>query len=347
MQYRQLGDTDVQVSLIGLGTMTWGEQNTQEEGFAQMDMAVDAGINFFDVAEMYPVPPRAETYGRSEEIMGNWFAQRGCRDKIFLATKVLGRGIHNGGIEYVRNGPRLNRQHITDAIEGSLRRLRTDYVDLYQLHWPERSTNFFGKLGYRHAEDDGIAIEETLEALAELVQQGKVRYIGISNETPWGMMEYLRLARERDLPRVVSIQNPYNLLNRSFEVGAAEISLREKISTLAYSPLAFGKLSGKYLNGQKPAKARLTLYERFARYNSENADAATEAYVKLAREHDLDPAQMALAYINSRDFITSNIVGATSLEQLRANIDSVDLQLSDDVLAGIETIHHRWPNPSP
>lgn len=347
MKYRKLGNTDIDVSLIALGSMTWGEQNTEAEGFEQMDMAVDAGINFFDVAEMYPVPPRPETFGRSEEIMGNWIAQRGSRDKIFLATKVTGRGDHNRGMEHIRNGARLNREQIVEALEGSLRRLRTDYVDLYQVHWPERATNFFGKLGYQHGEDDGVPIAETLAALDDLVQQGKVRHIGLSNETPWGMMEYLRLSREQGLSRVVSIQNPYSLLNRTFEVGAAEIGLREKVGMLAYSPLAFGKLSGKYLGGQKPPKARLTLYERFARYDKVNAEPAIEAYVKLAREHGLDPAQMALAYVNSREFMTSNIIGATSLEQLRANIDSVDLELSDEVLEQIEAIHARYPNPAP
>lgn len=347
MKYRKLGNTDIDVSLICLGSMTWGEQNTQEEGFAQMDMAVDMGINFFDVAEMYPVPPRQETHGGSEEIMGNWLAERGCRDKLFIASKVTGREGNNSSMSYIRGGARLSREHILEAVEGSLRRLRTDYIDLYQVHWPERATNYFGRLGYTHPQDDGIPIEETLTALDELVRAGKVRYIGLSNETAWGMMEYLRLARENNLARIVSIQNPYNLLNRSFEVGCAEISIREKVSALAYSPLAFGKLSGKYMNGQRPAGARLTLFERFMRYEKINCDEATAAYVNLAREHGLDPAQMALAYVNTREFITSNIIGATNLEQIKANIESVDVELSGEVLKGIETIHARYPNPAP
>jgi aryl-alcohol dehydrogenase-like predicted oxidoreductase len=347
MKYRKLGNTDIDVSLIGLGSMTWGEQNTEAEAFEQMDMAIDAGINLFDNAEMYPVPPRPETQGSTEDIMGKWLAQRGCRDRVVLATKVTGRGDLNRGLEHIRNGARLNREHIVKALEDSLRRLRTDYVDLYQVHWPERQTNFFGKLGYSHAGDDGVPIAETLEVLDDLVKQGKVRHVGLSNETPWGMLEYLRLARERGQARVVSIQNPYNLLNRTFEVGAAEISIREQVSLLAYSPLAFGKLTGKYLHGNKPPKARLSLYERFTRYEKVNAEPATEAYVQLAREHGLDPAQMALAYVNGREFVASNVIGATSLEQLKADIDSVDIELREDVLQGIEEIHARYPNPAP
>ncbi len=347
MKYRKLGNTDIDVSLICLGSMTWGEQNTQDEGFTQMDMAVDMGINFFDVAEMYPVPPRRETQGSTEQIMGNWLAGRGCRDKIFVATKVTGREGNNSSMDYIRGGARLSREHIFQAIEGSLRRLRTDYVDLYQVHWPERATNYFGRLGYTHPKDDGIPIEETLSALDDLVKAGKVRTIGLSNETPWGMMEYLRLAREKNFARIVSIQNPYSLLNRTFEVGCAEISIREKVSALAYSPLAFGKLSGKYMNGQRPAGARLTLFERFMRYEKVNCNEATAAYVNLARDHGLDPAQMALAYVNTREFMASTIIGATSLEQLKANIESVDIELSEEVLEGIEAIHARYPNPAP
>ena len=347
MEYRQLGNTDLKVSLICLGSMTWGEQNTQEEGFAQMDYALDQGVNFFDVAEMYPVPPKAETAGATETIMGNWLKDRGARDKVIVATKVTGRSGNNSGMEHIRGGPRLNREHIMAAVEGSLKRLRTDYIDLYQVHWPERQANFFGQLGYTSSEDDGVAIEETLSLMDELVQSGKVRHIGISNETPWGMLEYLRCADKHQQARIVSIQNPYSLLNRTFEVGAAEISVRENISMLAYSPLAFGKLSGKYLDGQRPAKARLTLYSRFTRYNKVNADEAVRAYVKLAQAHNLDPAQMALAFVNQRSFMTSNIIGATTMDQLKANIASADLRLSEDVLQGIEEIHARYPNPSP
>lgn len=347
MKYRMLGSTDINVSLICLGSMTWGEQNTEAEGFAQMDMAIDMGVNFIDVAEMYSVPPRPETYGRSEEIVGHWLHQRGCRDKVVLASKVTGRSERNSGVGHIRNGARLTKQQIVQAIDGSLQRLQTDYLDLYQVHWPERQTNFFGRLGYEHSDDDGVAIEETLEAMHQLVTQGKVRAIGISNESPWGIHEYLRLSREKGWARVVSIQNPYNLLNRSFEVGCAEFAMREQVGLLAYSPLAFGVLSGKYLHGQLPDGARLTLYDRFTRYGKVNVEEAIEAYVVLAGVHGLDPAQMALAYINGREFTTATIIGATTLEQLKSNIESVDLVLSDAVLEGINAIHERFPNPSP
>lgn len=347
MKFRKLGNTDEQVSVIGLGTMTWGEQNTQDEAFAQMDMAREHQINMFDVAEMYPVPPREKTQGSTEQFIGNWLSSRACRDDIFLATKVAGPASRNSGLAYLRNGPRLNREHINQAIDGSLKRLQTDYVDLYQVHWPERATNFFGRLDYQHSEEEVVSIAETLEALAELVTAGKVRYIGISNETPWGMMEYLRLARELNLPRIVSIQNPYSLLNRSFDVGAAEISIRESVSLLAYSPLAFGALSGKYLGGARPEGARITLFDRFTRYTSAPAEAATQAYVDLAKTHGLDPAQMALAFVNGRQSVASNLIGATNLAQLKANIDSVELELSEDVLAGIDQIHRTNSNPAP
>lgn len=347
MEYRPLGNTDVNVSVITLGTMTWGEQNTEAEAHEQIDYALDQGINFIDVAEMYPVPPRPETQGLTEQYLGTWLASRGRREDVVLATKVTGRSSRNSGLGHIRDGARLNRAQIHEAIDGSLRRLQTDYVDLYQIHWPERSTNFFGQLGYTHGDDDGVPIEETLSALAELVAAGKVRAIGLSNDTPWGVAEFLRLSREMDLPRVVSIQNPYNLLNRTFEVGLAEMAIREAVGLLAYSPLAFGVLSGKYLGGARPEGARITLYKRFSRYTNERAQDATEAYVKLAREHGLDPAQMALAFVNSRPFVTGNIIGATSMEQLRCNIDSAGLQLSDEQLQAIDAIHHGNPNPAP
>jgi aryl-alcohol dehydrogenase-like predicted oxidoreductase len=296
---------------------------------------------------MYPVAPKPETQGLSEDYIGQWLAKTGNRDKIVLATKVTGRGDSNPGTAHIRGGPRLTREQIHQAIDASLQRLQTDYVDLYQVHWPERSTNFFGELGYQPKTDDGVPIEETLSALGELVDAGKVRHIGISNETPWGMMEYLRLARETNLPRIASIQNPYNFLNRSFEVGLAEISLREKVSMLAYSPLAFGMLSGKYIGGKKPKGSRLALFDRFVRYGNPYAEAATEAYVNLAKEQGLEADQMALAFVNSRPFMTSNIIGATTMEQLKRNIDSINVSLSDEVVKAVEAIHHRYCIPSP
>jgi aryl-alcohol dehydrogenase-like predicted oxidoreductase len=347
MKYRKLGNTDLDVSLIALGTMTWGEQNTPKQAFEQMDYALDHGVNFFDVAEMYPVAPKPETQGLSEHYIGQWLAKTGNRDKIILATKVTGRGEANPGTAHIRGGPRLNRQQIHQAINDSLSRLKTDYVDLYQVHWPERSTNFFGELGYKHGKDDGVSIEETLSALNELVTQGKVRHLGISNETPWGVMEYLRLARENNWPRIASIQNPYNLLNRAADIGLAEIIIREKISMLAYSPLAFGMLSGKYIGGKKPAGSRLALFDRFIRYSNPFAQAATEAYAKLAQQHQLAADQMALAFVNGQQYMTSNIIGATTIEQLQRNIASIDVTLSEEILVAIENIHHRYRIPSP
>jgi aryl-alcohol dehydrogenase-like predicted oxidoreductase len=347
MEYRQLGTTDLKVSQICLGSMTWGEQNTEAQAFEQLDYAREQGVNFIDCAEMYPVPPRPETCGRTEEYIGNWLAARGNRASVILATKVTGRGEANSGVGHIRGGPRLNRAQILQACEDSLKRLRTDYIDLYQLHWPERQANFFGRLGYQHSSDDGIAIAETLDALEELVVAGKARHIGLSNETPWGMMEYLKLSAAEGKPRIVSIQNPYNLLNRTFEVGCAEIAIRENCGLLAYSPLAFGALSGKYLNGQKPAGARLTLFERFQRYTGPRAIAATKAYVDLAREFSLDPAQMALAFVNRQPFVTANIIGATTMQQLRSDIGSAAVELSDELLAAIEAVHSANPNPAP
>ncbi len=348
MEYRKLGKTNLDVSAICLGTMTWGEQNTLDDALAQMDYAVAEGVNFFDTAEMYPVPPKAETQGSTERCIGEWFARRGRRDKVILATKVSGRSDATGDWKHLRGGPRLSRAHIHQAVRDSLTRLQTDYIDLYQVHWPERTTNFFGQLGYRHRDqDDLVSIEETLTALSELVKDGLVRHVGISNESPWGVMEYLRHAREKNLARVASIQNPYNLLNRSFEVGLAEMAIREQVGLLAYSPLAMAMLSGKYMGGQRPDGARLTLFKRFQRYSSPHAVAASEAYVNLALENDLDPATMALAYVNSRPFVTSNIIGATTIEQLRSNIASINCRLSPDVEAGIDAIHARYSNPAP
>ncbi|MDH5217560.1 MAG: NADP(H)-dependent aldo-keto reductase, partial [Gammaproteobacteria bacterium] len=302
--------------------------------------------NFFDTAELYPVPPKAETYTATETIIGNWFEQRKNRDKVILASKVAGPG---EWVDYMRDGKMcLDRKNINAAIEGSLKRLKTDYIDLYQLHWPDRQTNFFGQLGYQHNPvDNSVPIEETLDILDELVKSGKVRHIGLSNETPWGTMQFVHKAETKNQARIVSIQNPYNLLNRSFEVGLAEIAHRESVGLLAYSPMAFGALSGKYINNQKPEGARLTLFERFDRYSNPQALAAIEAYVTLARKHGLDPAQMALAYVNSRSFLTSNIIGATNLVQLKSNLESIELKLSEEVLDDIDAIHTRQPNPSP
>ena len=347
MEYRRLGRTDIDVSVICLGTMTFGEQNSEAEAHAQLDYALDRGINFIDTAELYAIPPTAETYGRTEQFIGSWLKSSGRRDDIVLATKIAGPG--EGWVDHIRGGKsRFDRTNIQQALEGSLRRLHTDYVDLYQLHWPERPTNFFGKLGYTHdAEGPAPHIEQTLEALGEMVEAGKIRHIGLSNETPWGVMKFIETAERMGLPRVVSVQNPYSLLNRTFEVGLAEVAHREEAGLLAYSPLGFGVLSGKYLDDAQPAGGRLTRWPHYDRYSNDQALAATRAYVELARENGLDPAQMALAFVNSRPFLTSNIIGATTMEQLKANIDSAELRLPETVLEGIEAIHTRHPNPSP
>lgn len=350
MQYRQLGNSDLTISELCLGTMTWGEQNTQDEAFEQLDYAVAQGINFIDTAEMYPVPPKPETQGATETIIGNWLAARANRDKVIIASKVSGRA---PWLSYIRddmnNGEtRLNRQNISAAIDTSLQRLQTDYLDVYQLHWPDRQTNYFGQLGYKHPkDDDGVELVETLSAMADLVKAGKIRHIGLSNETPWGLMQYLRLAEQHNLPKPVSIQNPYNLLNRTFEVGLAECALRENVPLLAYSPLAFGVLSGKYLNGARPENARLSLFDRFIRYTGNEADAAVEAYLNVAKKHNLDAAQMALAFVNRQPFLGSNIIGATSMQQLKSNIASAEVVLNKDVLKDIEAVHQQWANPCP
>ena len=347
MKYRKLGNTEIDVSVICLGTMTWGEQNTREQAFEQMDYALSRGVNFFDTAELYAIPPRAQTYGLTEQIIGEWLKSRGTRDRVVLASKIAGPG--EDWIPYIRQGKtRFNQHDISTAVDASLKRLQTDYLDLYQLHWPERQTNFFGKLGFEPtAGDDFTPLLETLEALADQVRMGKIRYIGLSNDTPWGVMQFLHHAEQAGLPRIVSVQNPYNLLNRSYEVGLAEISWREQAGLLAYSPLGFGVLSGKYLRGAKPESARLTLFPDYTRYSNSVAVKATEKYVGLAREHGLDPAQMALAYVNSRPFLTSTIIGATHMDQLQSNIDSIDVTLSAEVLTAIEAIHNEHPNPSP
>lgn len=346
MLYTSLGNTDIRVSKICLGSMTWGQQNTEQQGHAQLDFAVDRGVNFIDTAEMYSVPSSADTYGATERIIGNWLQQRGGRERLIIATKVAGPCAD--WMPHIRNArTRLDRSNIEQAIEGSLKRLQTDYIDLYQLHWPDRKTNYFGRLGYQHDPGDSwTPIEETLAVLGGLVDSGKVRCVGVSNETPWGVMAFLRAAERAGLPRIVSIQNPYSLVNRTFEVGLAEIAIREQVGLLAYSPLAFGVLTGKYLDAS-PAEARLSLFPQFTRYTSPRSAAAARAYVETARSHGLQPAQMALAYVTSRPFVTSNIIGATNLDQLRQNLDSIELRLDEAVLREIEKIHKENPNPAP
>ncbi|MGI2882883.1 NADP(H)-dependent aldo-keto reductase [Vibrio furnissii] len=344
MQYTKLPHSSLEISKLCLGTMTFGEQNTQADAFSQLDYALERGINFIDTAEMYPVPPKAETQGKTEAFIGNWLEKSGKREKVVLATKVAGPR----NVPYIRDNMALDHRHIHQAIDDSLSRLKTDYIDLYQLHWPQRQTNTFGQLNYPYPDkQEEVTLIETLEALSDLVRMGKVRYIGVSNETPWGLMTYLRLAEKHDLPRMVSIQNPYNLLNRSFEVGLSEISHHEGVKLLAYSPMAFGVLSGKYLNGARPTGARCSLFERFQRYFTPQGLKATEAYVNLAREFGLDPAQMALAFVNQRPFVAANIIGATNLQQLKSNIDSLDLELSEELLLKIQEIGTRYSNPCP
>ncbi|MEM8844154.1 MAG: NADP(H)-dependent aldo-keto reductase [Pseudomonadota bacterium] len=343
MEISKLGHSDLEVSKICLGTMTFGEQNTEADAHEQLDFAVNSGINFLDTAEMYPVPPRQETQGLTEKYIGNWLVKRKCRENVIIASKVAGPGM----MDYLRDGAELTRLHMEQALNESLQRLQTDYIDLYQVHWPARKTNFFGRLGYQHQIEDSTPIEETLEVLADFVQAGKVRYIGISNETPWGVMRYLDLAKQHSWPRVISIQNPYSLLNRTYEVGLAEISHRENIGLLAYSPLGFGVLTGKYINDLKPDGARLTLYEHYSRYSNKEATIATEKYANLAKQHEISLTQMALAYVNSRSFMGSNIIGATSLEQLKENLESINLVLHEEIIQSINDIHQQHPNPSP
>ncbi|GIU07139.1 MULTISPECIES: NADP(H)-dependent aldo-keto reductase [unclassified Shewanella] len=347
MEYRRLSHSSLNVSQICLGTMTWGAQNTQAQAFEQLDYAIGKGINFIDTAEMYPVPPEAETQGETEIILGNYLKQRGNRDNLIIATKVAAPG---GKSDYIRQNMALDWRNIHAAVDASLERLQLDTIDLYQVHWPDRNTNFFGELSYQQQDEHEkqTPIIDTLEALASLVKAGKIRYIGISNETPWGFMEYLRLAEKHDLPKVVSVQNPYNLLNRSYEVGMAEISHREEVPLLAYSPLAFGALSGKYLNDQWPEGARMTLFKRFARYTgTQMALDATKAYVELAREFNMSPAQMALAFVNSRKFVASNIIGATNLEQLKQNIDSVNCSISPELMRRLDELALLYRLPCP
>lgn len=347
MKYKRLPHSSLEVSEICLGTMTWGEQNTQADAFAQLDYAIAEGVNFIDTAEMYPVPPNADTQGATETILGNYLKQRGNRDNLIIASKVSGPGSKS---DYIRADMKLDWRNVHQAVDSSLQRLQLDTLDLYQIHWPDRNSNFFGELGYSQQDENEqqTPIIETLEALADLVSAGKIRYIGISNETPWGFMKYLQLAEKHGLPKIISVQNPYSLLNRSYEIGMAEISHREEVPLLAYSPLAFGALSGKYLNGQWPEGARLTLFKRFARYTSSAmALEATQAYVNLAHEFNLSPAQMALAFVNQQKFVGSNIIGATNLEQLKENIDSIHCAISTELLLRLNALGQQYRIPCP
>ena len=348
MKKNRLGKSSIVVSDICMGTMTFGNQADEKASFRIMDMAYDAGVDFYDTAEMYPGPPDPKYVGATEEIVGRWMKTKD-RESLIIASKVAGPS-HVWITAPFRGGKTgLDRHHIMRAVEGSLRRLDTDYIDLYQLHWPERNTNYFGELGYKAGEEEAFLtpITETLCALKKQVDAGKIRYIGLSNETPWGIMQFLTLAKEYSLPVIVSVQNPYNLLNRSYEIGNAEISHRENVSLLAYSPLGFGVLSGKYLNNKKPAGARITKWPNYARYSSEQGISATTSYVDLAIRYGLDPAQMALAFVNEQAFVASNIIGATTMLQLESNIASVDIQLSEELKFDIEEIHKKYQNPSP
>tara|TARA_Y100000591_G_scaffold188979_1_gene163414 strand:- start:2789 stop:3817 length:1029 start_codon:yes stop_codon:yes gene_type:complete len=342
MKYRRLANTNLDVSLICLGTMTYGEQNTEEEAHQQLDYSIANGINFIDTAEMYAIPPKEETQGSTESIIGTWLAKRKDRNKIYVATKVAGPGM-----DYLRGGSRLSKKHIVQAVDDSLKRLQTDYIDLYQVHWPERKSNYFGRLGYEYSDEMGVRIEETLEAMSDLVRSGRVRYIGISNETPWGTNKYLNLAKENNLERIVSIQNPYSLLNRIYEVGLAEISQHENIGLLAYSPLGFGQLTGKYMNKTED-KSRLGLFgDWFTRYSNDECLSAVRKYSVIAEKYNLSLTHMALAFVNSQPFVASNIIGATTMEQLKENIESVNLDLSQDIIDEINQVHASQPNPAP
>jgi len=345
MNYKKLGNTDLDVSTICLGTMTWGEQNSEREGFEQMDFALNQGVNFWDTAEIYSIPPREKTFGSTEDIIGNWFNKTKKRNDVILASKVCGPMR-----EYVRGGGnQFGKKNITEALEGSLKRLKTDYIDLYQLHWPERNTNFFGKLGYEH-DDDGswTKFEDILENLQKFIKQGKIRHIGLSNETPWGLFKFLEISKNKNLPRVLSIQNPYNLLNRTYEVGLAEMSVREKAGLLAYSPLACGYLSGKYRNNQMPINSRLERDGDFwTRYDKPNTIKAVNAYFEIAKKNNIDFTQMSLKFCEIQPFVTSVIIGATKMDQLKTNIESVNINLSEEVINEINEVQNIYPNPCP
>ena len=346
MNYKKLGNTDIKVSTICLGTMTWGEQNTMEEGFEQMDYALEKGVNFFDAAEMYPSPCRKETYGETEKIIGNWFNEKKRRDKIILASKISGPGM-----SYIRGGGlQFSEKNITVAIENSLKRLKTDYIDLYQLHWPERKTNFFGKLGYEHNEDtnEWNDFEKILTVLEKFIKEGKIRYVGLSNETSWGLSKYLEISKIKKLPKMMSVQNAYNLLCRTYEVGLSEISIREKSGLLAYSPLAGGFLTGKYLNDNLPEKSRQKLFaEYYTRYSKPHVARVIEKYFVISKKFDLNFAQMSIKFCEIQKFITSTIIGATTMEQLKTNIESVNVVINKELIKEINDVHLIHSNPCP
>jgi aryl-alcohol dehydrogenase-like predicted oxidoreductase len=344
MNYKKLGNTDLDVSTICLGTMTWGEQNTQDEAFEQMDFALGNGVNFWDTAELYAVPPRKETYGDTEEIIGNWFEKTKKRNEVILATKVAGPAR-----DYLRNGENsFTGPNLELALNNSLKRLKTDYIDLYQLHWPERNVNNFGRLGYVHKENDWNKFEDVLGELDKYIKAGKIRYVGLSNETPWGALNYLQLSKDKNLPRMMSIQNPYSLLNRSYEVGLAEVSIREKIGCLAYSPLASGYLTGKYRNKNFPKGSRMERdFDFWTRYRKPNTEAAVELYFKICEKHNLNMTQMSIKFCEIQEFMTSVIIGATTMEQLKSDIESINVNLSNDVIEEINQVQTIYPNPCP
>ena len=345
MKFKKLGNTDLDVSLICLGTMTWATQNSEKDAFEQMDYSVEKGINFFDTAEIYSVPPTSESYGNTEKMIGNWFEKRKNREKIVLASKVAGPGC-----EWIRGGGNnFSEKKIGEAIDASLKRLKTDYIDLYQLHWPERSTNFFGRRDYENNKKEGEwnDFESILQALDKFIKSGKIRHIGMSNETPYGLSKYIELSENKNLPRMMSVQNPYNLVNRTYEIGMSEISLREKCGLLVYYPLAAGALSGKYRDGQMPKNSRQALFKGWERHLNPMAMKAYDEYYKLAKEYNITMVQLAQAFVNSRPFVTSNIIGATTMEQLKENIESIDIKLTDEMMDKINSIHNNNPNPSP
>ncbi len=343
MELRRLGKTDIMVSKICLGTMTFGEQNTETEAHEQLDYAIGEGINFIDTAEMYPVPPSKETQGLTEKYIGTWLAKRGKRNDLIIATKVTGPG----NLKHISPHLGFSRGRILEAIDLSLKRLQTDYIDLYQLHWPERKTNFFGVRGYwKHDTRWEDNFYEAMETLDDLVQAGKIRCYGLSNETPWGLHRNLTISEQQNLLRPVSVQNPYSLLNRNYEVGLSEMSMREKVGLLAYSPMAMGFLSGKYHKKEDAPRDRLNQFPQYKRYRSENCYQATLRYLKLAEEHQVSLAQMSLAFVTQMPFVTSNIIGATTMQQLKENIASKDVTLSKEIIKAINTIHEEIPNPA-